>query len=67
MTKGVIAVSANGVLGDPTTATAEEGVRLLDLIVEDALERLTSAVVDDRGCTVRGSDRAAPAAMQRQS
>ena len=59
MTKGVIAVSANGVLGDPTTATAEEGVRLLDLIVEDALERLTSAVVDDRGCLVRESGRAA--------
>lgn len=30
---GVIAVSANGVLGDPTGATAEEGARLLDGLV----------------------------------
>lgn len=59
--KGVIGVSANGVLGDPTGATPEEGVRLLGLIVEDALERLTSAEINDRGCLVRRSTPVVPA------
>lgn len=62
MDKGVIGVSANGVLGDPTAATPEEGVRLLDQIVDDALERLASAVIDERGCLVRQSTLAVPAA-----
>lgn len=34
---GVAAVSANGVLGDPTGANAAAGVRLLDLMVSDAV------------------------------
>jgi creatinine amidohydrolase len=50
MEKGVIGVSANGVLGDPTTASAPEGERLLGLIVDDALGRLHSGRVDKRGC-----------------
>lgn len=37
---GVAAVSANGVLGDPTGATAAEGARLLDRIVDRALHDL---------------------------
>jgi len=32
---GVMAVSANGVLGDPTAATLDEGIRLLDLLTDD--------------------------------
>jgi len=37
---GVAAVSANGVLGDPAGATAEEGARLLGSIVADADQRV---------------------------
>ncbi|KQY50089.1 MULTISPECIES: mycofactocin biosynthesis peptidyl-dipeptidase MftE [unclassified Nocardioides] len=55
MAQGVIGVSANGVLGDPTTATAAEGERLLEQIVEKALRRLASGAVDERGCLVAGS------------
>ncbi|MFC8531323.1 mycofactocin biosynthesis peptidyl-dipeptidase MftE [Nocardia sp. NPDC057227] len=36
---GVAAVSANGVLGDPTGATADEGTVLLDRLVTDLIER----------------------------
>jgi creatinine amidohydrolase len=35
MTAGVGAVSANGVLGDPAGASAEEGGRLLDAMVDE--------------------------------
>ncbi|CRK56116.1 Creatinine amidohydrolase [Alloactinosynnema sp. L-07] len=41
ITRGVRAVSANGVLGDPTGATAEEGSRLLARMVRDVLARAT--------------------------
>jgi creatinine amidohydrolase len=34
---GVAAVSPNGVLGDPTGATAEEGERLLDVLAADLI------------------------------
>lgn len=37
---GVRQVSENGVLGDPTGATAEEGVRLLAEMTESVLERI---------------------------
>ncbi|MGI5460305.1 mycofactocin biosynthesis peptidyl-dipeptidase MftE [Streptomyces sp. CA-249302] len=37
---GVAAASASGVLGDPTTATAEEGARLFDALVTDVAARL---------------------------
>ena len=44
-TRGVGAVSANGVLGDPTGATASEGQQLLDGLVD----RLVDTVLGDRG------------------
>jgi creatinine amidohydrolase len=34
---GVKAVSANGVLGDPAGASAEEGARVLDSMVRDVV------------------------------
>jgi mycofactocin system creatininase family protein len=37
---GVAAVSSSGILGDPSGANASEGVRLLDLMVEDAARRI---------------------------
>lgn len=37
---GVAAVSAVGVLGDPTTATAEDGERMLAEMVDDCLRRI---------------------------
>ncbi|WP_067659184.1 mycofactocin biosynthesis peptidyl-dipeptidase MftE [Nocardia harenae] len=37
---GVSAVSANGVLGDPTGATTDEGTVLLDLLITDLIERV---------------------------
>lgn len=37
---GVSAVSANGVLGDPAGATAEEGARLLEAMVDAVLGRV---------------------------
>lgn len=42
-TSGVIAVSANGVLGDPTGASAAEGAELLDALVADLAARVRSA------------------------
>ncbi|MGH9094099.1 MAG: mycofactocin biosynthesis peptidyl-dipeptidase MftE, partial [Acidimicrobiales bacterium] len=39
---GVASVSANGVLGDPRPATADEGVRLLRELADD----LAAAVAD---------------------
>ena len=41
---GVGAVSPNGVLGDPTTATPEEGARLFDELVADVTGRLAADV-----------------------
>ena len=40
-TAGVRAVSASGVLGDPTGATAAEGERLLGSMVGEAARRLS--------------------------
>lgn len=37
---GVVAVSPNGVLGDPTTASADEGRRMWATLVDDARGRL---------------------------
>jgi len=39
---GVAAVSELGVLGDPTTATAEEGERIYLAMVEDCLRRIVA-------------------------
>lgn len=41
VTGGVAAVSANGVLGDPTGASAAEGARVLQAMVSDVLGRLS--------------------------
>ncbi|MFP5255033.1 MAG: mycofactocin biosynthesis peptidyl-dipeptidase MftE [Acidimicrobiia bacterium] len=46
---GVRAVSANGVLGDPTGASAAEGARLLDALVAE----LCAAIDDWRGTLAR--------------
>lgn len=46
---GVAAVSSNGVLGDPTGATADDGQRILDAIVADVIARLEQGVADSRG------------------
>ncbi len=42
---GVAAVSVNGILGDPTGASAAEGDRILDEMVATALERLGTVAV----------------------
>lgn len=39
---GVRAVSSNGVLGDPTGASADEGKRLLTGMIDDLVDRVTS-------------------------
>ncbi|MDO9458305.1 mycofactocin biosynthesis peptidyl-dipeptidase MftE [Nocardioides sp.] len=41
---GVAAVSPNGVLGDPTGATAAEGQRVLQAMVDDVLRRIGAPV-----------------------
>lgn len=46
---GVAAVSANGVLGDPTTASAAEGDRLWRALLDDARARLDRWDPDDAG------------------
>ncbi len=40
MAKGVRSVSANGILGDPTTATAQDGERLFAQLVDRVREEL---------------------------
>jgi mycofactocin precursor peptide peptidase len=42
MSGGVAAVSPNGVLGDPTGATAAEGAAVLSTMVDNIITRLTS-------------------------
>lgn len=46
---GVAAVSPIGVLGDPTTASAEEGARIFRAMVEACLRRITHWVPDRDG------------------
>lgn len=50
-TAGVGAVSANGVLGDPTGASADEGAALLDRAVADLLGFLERCLLDWGGST----------------
>lgn len=50
---GVKAVSASGILGDPTGASAAEGSALLDIMITDVAERISRAVVSDKGCLLR--------------
>jgi mycofactocin system creatininase family protein len=47
---GVSAVSPNGILGDPTGASAEEGSLLLDRMVAGARRRVAADRRDERGC-----------------
>lgn len=58
---GVRRVAPNGVLGDPTGATAVEGDRMLAAIADAAWRRLEEGRVDGRGCLVTGPA-ASPAA-----
>ncbi|WP_459800276.1 mycofactocin biosynthesis peptidyl-dipeptidase MftE [Herbidospora sp. RD11066] len=51
--KGVAAVSPSGVLGDPTTATAEEGDRLFERMADDVATRIRAGRVDHTGRLVR--------------
>lgn len=46
---GVAAVSELGVLGDPTTATAEEGARMFTAMVDGCLRRITRWAPDRDG------------------
>ncbi|MET8948737.1 mycofactocin biosynthesis peptidyl-dipeptidase MftE [Streptomyces sp. NPDC004542] len=46
---GIAAVSPSGVLGDPTTATASEGARLLAALVADVAGRIAYGRADARG------------------
>jgi creatinine amidohydrolase len=48
-TKGVAAVSPSGVLGDPTTATAGEGRRLLARMADDVAQRVRHGRPDHHG------------------
>jgi creatinine amidohydrolase len=57
---GVRAVAPNGVLGDPTAASAEEGLRLFAAMIEDAWSRLRHGRVDERGCLVDDARRPDP-------
>ena len=49
-TKGVRAVSPNGILGDPAGASAAEGAELFAAVVAQARRRLDAADADARGC-----------------
>ncbi|MDF3283411.1 mycofactocin biosynthesis peptidyl-dipeptidase MftE [Gordonia sp. N1V] len=46
---GVAAVSENGILGDPRTASAEHGAQLLTRVVDDLTRALGEWAVDDGG------------------
>ncbi|MGW0037644.1 mycofactocin biosynthesis peptidyl-dipeptidase MftE [Gordonia sp. NPDC003376] len=46
---GVAAVSRNGILGDPRSASADHGARLVDGAVDDLVRALTEWTVDDGG------------------
>ncbi|MBK4348565.1 mycofactocin biosynthesis peptidyl-dipeptidase MftE [Lacisediminihabitans changchengi] len=49
-TGGLIAVTANGILGDPTGATAAEGAELLEAMIAGAARRVAACSLDARGC-----------------
>ncbi|MEV1063997.1 mycofactocin biosynthesis peptidyl-dipeptidase MftE [Streptomyces sp. NPDC050263] len=59
MAHGVRAVSPNGVLGDPTGATAEEGRALVEAMVSRAVRLVTADLADCRGRLVDPSRTAA--------
>lgn len=60
MVGGVAAVSANGVLGDPAGASADEGARLLEDLVADVVRRVRDWAPDPRGRLVPTPARSAP-------
>ena len=49
MSGGVAAVSANGVLGDPTGASAEQGERILAAMVDEIVHQVRHGVPNSRG------------------
>lgn len=48
--EGVAAVSPSGVLGDPTTASAEAGRRLFERMADDLVTRIRHGRADRTGC-----------------
>lgn len=50
---GVKAISASGILGDPSGASAREGAALLDTMMTDVTQRIFHAVANDKGCLQR--------------
>lgn len=57
---GVRSVAHNGVLGDPAGASAEEGRRMLDTLVDTTVGRIVSAAPDRRGRLAGPTAAAAP-------
>ncbi|MFI5662773.1 mycofactocin biosynthesis peptidyl-dipeptidase MftE [Streptomyces sp. NPDC051684] len=55
MAHGVRGVSPNGVLGDPTGATAEEGRGLVEAMVSNAARLVTTGRTDPRGRLLRAA------------
>lgn len=53
LSDGVAAVSPNGVLGDPRGASAEEGHRMLDALVDRIVGQIRDARVDSNGALLR--------------
>src|SRR3546814_4025038 len=51
ITGGIAAVSPNGVLGDPTRATADHGVEVLAAMIEEIHDRLTHKIGRAHVCT----------------
>lgn len=49
---GIAAVSEEGILGDPTTATAREGERILAEMVDDCVRRINDWCPDRRGLLI---------------
>jgi creatinine amidohydrolase len=61
MARGVRAVSASGVLGDPAGATAEEGRLTMAAMASTTLRRITAWTPDDRGRLTDPGARTPPA------
>lgn len=52
-TGGVSAVSPNGVLGDPSAASAEDGRRMLAALVDRVVDQVLAGRVDENGALAR--------------
>jgi creatinine amidohydrolase len=61
MAGGIAAVSPNGVLGDPTGATAAHGEDVLREMIDDTVHRVTSGTTDAHGRLVLSLPRASSA------